>query len=66
MHPNTPVTKQPESTLSPGSMSKPAVVSKQPQRVEQMSVEQQPASRLRGGCIPCGDGGYCCIIPCCC
>ncbi|KAJ7616633.1 hypothetical protein FB45DRAFT_1008065 [Roridomyces roridus] len=24
------------------------------------------AKRLRGGCIPCPDGGCCFIIPCCC
>ncbi|KIJ37085.1 hypothetical protein M422DRAFT_33941 [Sphaerobolus stellatus SS14] len=27
---------------------------------------QNKAMRLRGGCIPCPDGGCCFILPCCC
>ncbi|KAJ7758357.1 hypothetical protein B0H16DRAFT_650880 [Mycena metata] len=30
------------------------------------SVQEGKAARLRGGCIPCPDGGCCFIIPCCC
>ncbi|KAJ6575569.1 hypothetical protein DFH09DRAFT_1311638 [Mycena vulgaris] len=51
-----------------------ALVTEQPARVPSMSlapentVTQGKAARIRGGCIPCPDGGCCYIIPipCCC
>ncbi|KAJ6513698.1 hypothetical protein C8R47DRAFT_1313816 [Mycena vitilis] len=50
------------------------VVSQQPAPAPTMTtasdtkVTQGEAARLRGGCIPCPDGGCCYIIPipCCC
>ncbi|KAJ7092920.1 hypothetical protein B0H15DRAFT_165163 [Mycena belliarum] len=34
----------------------------------ELTVSHGPARRIRGGCIPCPDGGCCYIIPipCCC
>ncbi|KAF9003402.1 hypothetical protein BDQ17DRAFT_1425358 [Cyathus striatus] len=52
------------------------VVDKQPRPTTGMVVSRSKpddgqdanANRLRGGCVPCPDGGFCfCIpIPCCC
>ncbi|EDR10471.1 uncharacterized protein LACBIDRAFT_316903 [Laccaria bicolor S238N-H82] len=52
------------------------IISKQPLRAAEMEVSTprvkqdggEGALRLRGGCIPCPDGGCCYIIPipCCC
>ncbi|KAJ7135096.1 hypothetical protein C8R46DRAFT_1139474 [Mycena filopes] len=54
--PKALVTEQPTSapTMSPSR--------------ERFNVEEGKAARLRGGCIPCPDGGCCYIIPipCCC
>ncbi|KIM87995.1 hypothetical protein PILCRDRAFT_814669 [Piloderma croceum F 1598] len=58
--------------------SKHVPITQQPLRASTMSVassenqsgveETEKARRLRGGCIPCPDGGCCYIIPipCCC
>ncbi|KDR74840.1 hypothetical protein GALMADRAFT_249745 [Galerina marginata CBS 339.88] len=55
------------------SMKRKEAIAKQPAPAQNMSVQtpqhpqgegNQPAARLRGGCIPCPDGGCCFIIPC--
>ncbi|KAJ6496396.1 hypothetical protein C8R45DRAFT_985816 [Mycena sanguinolenta] len=51
--------------------SRVATVTEQPAPAPAMStargtVTEGEASRMRGGCIPCPDGGCCFIIPCCC
>ncbi|KAJ7175055.1 hypothetical protein C8R43DRAFT_975821 [Mycena crocata] len=64
----------PAHTHTPLSKSTAAVVTEQPTPAPKMSVGREPtvmrgdAARLRGGCIPCPDGGCCYIIPipCCC
>ncbi|GAW04921.1 hypothetical protein LENED_006745 [Lentinula edodes] len=55
---------------SPISPAAPIVT--QPAVTQSMSMEQrglvernEKVQRLRGGCIPCPDGGCCFIIPCC-
>ncbi|EPQ50308.1 hypothetical protein GLOTRDRAFT_141558 [Gloeophyllum trabeum ATCC 11539] len=59
----------------PPSAAQPGFVSTQPAGGPSMSIasathkkEEEKAARLRGGCIPCPDGGCCYIIPipCCC
>ncbi|KAF6746274.1 hypothetical protein DFP72DRAFT_923092 [Ephemerocybe angulata] len=61
------INKQPRRTIISATNSEQSgVVQKQPQAVEPMTMEQ-PAARLRGGCLPCPGGCCCCIpIPCCC
>ncbi|KAJ7023594.1 hypothetical protein C8F04DRAFT_179810 [Mycena alexandri] len=51
--PRAPITEQPTPAPTMSTSRK-------------ISVEEGKAARLRGGCIPCPDGGCCFIIPCCC
>ncbi|KAJ3790089.1 hypothetical protein GGU10DRAFT_341606 [Lentinula aff. detonsa] len=48
------VAQQPSATRSMSLMS-----------AEEREQRNSQVQRLRGGCIPCPDGGCCFIIPCC-
>ncbi|KAJ7664855.1 hypothetical protein B0H17DRAFT_1091362 [Mycena rosella] len=71
----TPQTSSEAPAFPPAAHTSPkALVTEQPAPAPAMSVgreitvTQGDAARIRGGCIPCPDGGCCFIIPlpCCC